>query len=69
MSEVHPFLDGSGRIARIMMNTELVKDGQSKIIIPTVDYIGTLRKLTGQSNPLPYISMLQRAHEHLWRRL
>jgi hypothetical protein len=49
-----------------MMNAELVKDGQSKIIIPTVyrdDYLGTLRKLTRQSDPLSYISMLQRAHE------
>ncbi|HPK05651.1 MAG TPA: Fic family protein, partial [Bacteroidales bacterium] len=66
MSEVHPFLDGNGRVARIMMNAELVKDGQSKIIIPTVyrdDYLGTLRKLTRQGDPLPYISMLQRVHE------
>jgi len=66
ISEVHPFIDGNGRIARIMMNAELVKDGQSKIIIPAVyrdDYLGTLRKLTRQSDPLPYISMLQRAHE------
>jgi Fic family protein len=66
VSEVHPFLDGNGRIARIMMNAELVKEGQSKIIIPTVyrdDYLGTLRKLTRQGDPKPYISMLQRVHE------
>ena len=56
LSEVHPFLDGNGRIARIMMNSELVKAEQSKIIIPTVyrdDYLGALRKLTRQSNPKP----------------
>ena len=66
LSEVHPFLDGNGRIARIMMNAEFVKAGQSKIIIPTVyrdDYLGTLRKLTRQSDPKPYIAMLQRVHE------
>jgi Fic family protein len=66
LSEVHPFLDGNGRIARIMMNAELVKAGQSKIIIPTVyreDYLGALRKLTRQSDPSPYIAMLQRANE------
>ncbi len=66
LSEVHPFLDGNGRIARIMMNAELVKDGQSKIIIPTVyrdDYFVTLRKLTRQGDPKPYIAMLQRVHE------
>lgn len=56
LSEVHPFLDGNERIARIMMNSELVKEEQSKIIIPTVyhdDYLGALRKLTGQSNLKP----------------
>ena len=66
VSEVHPFLDGNGRIARVMMNAELTKEGQSKIIIPNVyrdDYMGALRKLTRQSDPDPYIRMLQRAHE------
>ena len=66
LSEIHPFLDGNGRLARIMMNAELVKGGQSKIIIPTVfrdDYIGTLKKLTKQGDCIPYIRMLQRAHE------
>lgn len=36
VTEVHPFDDGNGRIARIMMNAELVNGGSSKIIIPTV---------------------------------
>ena len=66
LSEVHPFLDGNGRIARIMMNAEFVKAGQSKIIIPAVyrdDYLGALRKLTRQNDPDPYIKMLQRAAE------
>lgn len=66
VSEVHPFLDGNGRIARVMMNAELVTSGASKIIIPTVyrdDYTGALKKMTKQSNADPYIRMLQRAHE------
>lgn len=66
ISEVHPFLDGNGRIARIMMNAELVSAGQSKIIIPTVyrdDYLGTLRKLTRLNESKQYIQMMQRAHE------
>ena len=49
ISEIHPFLDGNGRIARVMMNAELVKEKQTKIIIPTVyrdDYLGALRCLT-----------------------
>lgn len=66
MSEVHPFLDGNGRIARVMMNAELVKEGQSKIIIPTVfreDYMGALKKLTKKGDCDTYIRMLQRAQE------
>lgn len=66
ISEVHPFLDGNGRIARVMMNAELVKAGQSKLIIPTVfreDYMGALKKFTKQRKCDTYIKMLQRAHE------
>ena len=65
ISEVHPFLDGNGRVARVMMNAELTAKNQSKIIIPTVyrdDYLGALRKLTRQQDPLVYIKMLGRAH-------
>ncbi|WP_166964698.1 Fic family protein [Yeosuana marina] len=65
VSEVHPFLDGNGRIARIMMNAELSSAGQTKIIIPTVyrdDYLGGLRRLTRNNDPGVYIRMLERAH-------
>jgi len=66
ISEVHPFLDGNGRIARIMMNAELVTTNLSKIIIPNVfreDYLLSLRRLTRQQDPDPYIRILSRAHE------
>ena len=66
ISEIHPFLDGNGRIARVMMNAELVKEKQTKIIIPTVyrdDYLGALRRLTRQKDPVVYVKMLQRAQE------
>lgn len=66
ISEVHPFSDGNGRIARVMMNAEFVNGGQSRIMIPTVyreDYLGALRKLTRNSDPTVYIKMLQRAQK------
>lgn len=66
LSEVHPFLDGNGRIARIMMNAELTSAGMSKIIVPTVfrdDYMGGLRKLTQQGDSDPYIRVMEKAHE------
>lgn len=64
ISEVHPFLDGNGRLARVMMNAELVKAEQSKIIIPTVfreDYLGALRAISRRNEPNKYIRMLLRA--------
>jgi len=64
VSEVHPFLDGNGRLARVMMNAELTAAGQTKIIIPTVfreDYLGALRQLTRRHEPDTFIRMLQRA--------
>jgi Fic family protein len=66
VSEVHPFNDGNGRIARVMMNAELSSRGMSKIIIPTVyreDYMGALRKLTRQRIADAYVRMLLRAYE------
>ena len=66
VSEVHPFLDGNGRVARVMMNAELVKANQTRIIIPTVyrdDYMGALRRLTRRGDPQVYVRMLVRAHE------
>jgi hypothetical protein len=64
IAEVHPFLDGNGRIARLMMNSELVSSNESRIIIPTVyreDYILTLRRLSRAGDTDPYIRMLRRA--------
>ena len=49
ISEVHPFADGNGRAARIMMNAELIATGESRIIVPTVyrnDYLMALKGLS-----------------------
>lgn len=65
ISEVHPFIDGNGRIARIMMNAELVKGEQSRIIIPTVfreDYLLALRKLSRKKEPDTYIRVMEKLH-------
>lgn len=47
ITECHPFDDGNGRLARIMMNAELVAQEQFKLIVPTVhrdSYLNGLRQ-------------------------
>lgn len=47
--EVHPFADGNGRVARVMMNAELVAAGECRIIVPTVyrnNYLMALKALS-----------------------
>ena len=49
IAEVHPFLDGNGRVARIAMNAELSAGGLVRLIIPTVlrlNYIAALKAAT-----------------------
>jgi len=49
VSEVHPFADGNGRVARVMMNAEFVAAGESRIIVPTVyrnNYLMALKALS-----------------------
>jgi Fic/DOC family len=61
VAEVHPFNDGNGRIARIMMNADLVSADHSTIIIPTVyrdDYLQALRALTRRHRPALFVDML-----------
>jgi hypothetical protein len=70
VSEVHPFDDGNGRLARVMMNTELVSGAQSRIIIPTVfrdDYLGGLRLLTRRGDPSVLIKALRYGHDYTAR--
>lgn len=47
---IHPFVDGNGRISRLLMNTALIQDGYMLAVIPPV-----LRQ--------EYISLLERAHK------
>ncbi len=64
VSEVHPFADGNGRIARVMMNAELVAGAEERIVIPTVfrsNYLAALRALSRTGRPDPLIRVLDYA--------
>lgn len=67
VAEVHPFADGNGRAARLMMNAELSSVGQCRIVVPTVlrnEYIAALRRF---SNGNGDVTALLEVLELAWR--
>lgn len=67
VAEVHPFADGNGRIARIMMNAELVTENEQRMIIPTVyrnNYLVALKAMTHNKQPQALIRMLDFAQRY-----
>lgn len=67
VTEVHPFTDGNGRAARLMMNAELSAVEQCRIVIPTVlrnEYISALRRVTASDgDPGALVAVA----DHAWR--
>lgn len=64
VSEVHPFADGNGRVARIMLNAELVAADEERIIIPTVyrnNYLAALKALSHNAATEPLLRVLDYA--------
>jgi Fic family protein len=63
VAEVHPFIDGNGRTARLAMNCVLSAERLSRIIIPTVyreDYLLPLKALSHHREAQPLIATLSR---------
>lgn len=63
VTEVHPFIDGNGRTARLAMNCVLSAERLCRIIIPTVyreDYLLPLKALSHHREALPIVSALNR---------
>jgi fido (protein-threonine AMPylation protein) len=70
IAEVHPFDDGNGRIARAMMNAELIAGGQVRIVVPSVfrnEYISGLKRLTHHTQPETLIRVMSYAHDFVSR--
>lgn len=67
IAEVHPFTDGNGRAARLMMNAELSSERLCRIVIPTVfrnEYISALRRATIADGDT---AALEEVLVHAWR--
>jgi Fic/DOC family len=63
-SEVHPFADGNGRTSRALLNAELSAANECRVVIPLcfrTDYLGALRALSRQRDPLPLLKTIERA--------
>ena len=70
IAEVHPFMDGNGRMARVMMNAELISAGQTRLFIPSVyrnEYVGSLKKLTNHHDPESFLKVMSKAHDFVSR--
>jgi fido (protein-threonine AMPylation protein) len=68
VSEVHPFDDGNGRLARIALNAHLSAGNQARIIIPTVfrtEYLQALRALSHNHNTQSLIRVLDFAQKYV----
>ncbi|HCU50917.1 MAG TPA: cell filamentation protein Fic [Micromonosporaceae bacterium] len=64
VSEVHPFDDGNGRLARLAMNAELSAQREQRILIPLIirnDYLAGLRRLSRDGDAGLLTTVLRRA--------
>jgi len=68
ITEVHPFADGNGRVARVMMNAELSAIKAARIVVPTVyrnEYIAGLRRTSVSEGA--DVSALLKVMGFVWR--
>ena len=68
VTEIHPFTDGNGRAARVMMNAELSATGAARIVIPSVyrnEYISGLRRTSVSAGA--DVSAFMRVMSFAWR--
>lgn len=66
VSEVHPFLDGNGRLSRSVLNAVLVSNGLERVVIPSVfrvDYLTVMSSLSNAGNAIPFVKAIRKAQQ------
>jgi len=59
--KIHPFIDGNGRTARLLMNLELMKDGYPAVVLPVerrLEYYETLDMAHVKNDYDPFLSLM-----------
>ncbi len=62
LSKIHPFLDGNGRLARLILNFFLIKNGYLPISIPAkrrLEYFDLLEEFKVNKNPVPFEQFIE----------
>jgi len=57
----HPFMDGNGRVARLLMNAALIQDGYMLAVVPPVlrsDYLATIRRYQQGGDEAPFCDFI-----------
>ena len=62
IAKVHPFLDGNGRLARLMLNFQLMKAGYLPISLPSKyreQYFNCLEEFKVNKTSQPFMELLE----------
>ena len=58
---IHPYIDGNGRVARLLMNAALIQDGYMLAIVPPIlrhDYMDAIRDYQLRGNAEPFCDFI-----------
>jgi Fic family protein len=58
---IHPFIDGNGRVARLLLNTALIQKGYLPTIIPPImrtDYLSFIRLYQNKNDAKPFCNLI-----------